>query len=58
MDLAITFLDIVELNETKNTNNIKNTAEKKIYISSKEIKELNKNILLILEICFESKLVF
>ena len=41
MDVAITFLDIVELNETKNTNNIKNTAEKKIYISSKEIKELN-----------------
>ena len=39
MNLSITVLDIIELSETKN--NIKNTAEKKIYISAKEIQELN-----------------
>ena len=41
MDLSITILDIIELSQTKNIDNIKNTAEKKIYISSKDIKELN-----------------
>ena len=41
MSVSIKFLDILELTETKNTNNIKNTAEKKIYISAQDIKDLN-----------------
>ena len=34
-------LKVVELKENKNSNNIKNVAEKKIFISSSEIRELN-----------------
>ncbi len=38
-----TTLESVELIETKNNHNIKNVAEKKIYITSNDIKELNSS---------------
>ena len=36
-------LESIELVETKNNHNIKNVAEKKIYITSRDIKELNSS---------------
>tara|TARA_B100001142_G_scaffold191403_1_gene190483 strand:+ start:17958 stop:20453 length:2496 start_codon:yes stop_codon:yes gene_type:complete len=40
MELDYQLLDNIIIAETKNNNNIKNSAEKKIYISSDEIKEI------------------
>ena len=40
LNLNLNMLDVIEVKETKNTDNIKNTAEKKIYISLSEISGL------------------
>ena len=41
LELEYQLLDNIIIADTKNNNNIKNSAEKKIYISSEEIKEIH-----------------
>ena len=41
MELEYQLLDNIVITDTKNNNNIKNSSEKKIYISSEEIKEIH-----------------